>query len=373
MDINFDLSKVKNIDLPDLPDLPEGKIDKLKDTLQQKTSEFHESFVSKVVPKDGIFGKVADFAGDMIPGSSVYEDIRKGDWHKVPTDVAIEVAMETVIPAAIIAGTAGVGIPAAIGAKAGLAKVAGKLTGEVGEKVAKSITGEATEKVAKSITGEAVEKTGKQLIEETSQQVAEVGTTEAVEQASKEVVGEVSEGAVAGSGKNLDNLGEKTVKDVSDQGPKLTAKEIAEELGHPFSDDIVQASESAPEQLCIFVDNGLTEGDVNGRRALKKDHLLIREFRKPDGTIEKINNLDRMTAGKPPIGSDGKPIELHHIGQTSDAPLAELEASVHRKNHGKLHNLNKKSEIDRVKFAKEKSDYWKARAAEIKADLGVTV
>lgn len=206
MDINFDLSKVKNIDLPDLPDLPEEKIDKLKDTLQQKTSEFHESFVSKVVPKDGIFGKVADFAGDMIPGSSVYEDIRKGDWHKVPTDVAIEVAMETVIPAAIIAGTAGVGIPAAIGAKAGLAKVASKLTGEVGEKVAKSVTGEATEKVAKSITSEAVEKTGKQLVEETSQQVAEVGTTEAVEQTSKEVVGEVSEQSAALAKSRLDYL-----------------------------------------------------------------------------------------------------------------------------------------------------------------------
>ena len=195
MDINFDLSKVKNIDLPDLPDLPEGKIDKLKDTLQQKTSEFHESFVSKVVPKDGIFGKVADFAGDMIPGSSVYEDIRKGDWHKVPTDAAIEVAMETVIPAAIIATTAGIGIPAAIGAKAGLAKIAGKLTGEVGEKVAKSAAAEATEKVAKSVTGEAVEKTGKQLVEETSQQAAEVGATEVVELGSKEVVGEVSERA----------------------------------------------------------------------------------------------------------------------------------------------------------------------------------
>lgn len=28
-----------------------------------------------------------------------------------------------------------------------------------------------------------------------------------------------------------------------------------------------------------------------------------------------MTNLERMQAGKPPIGSDGKPIQLHHILQ----------------------------------------------------------
>lgn len=75
-----------------------------------------------------------------------------------------------------------------------------------------------------------------------------------------------------------------------------------------------------------------------------------------------------MEKGKPPLDKDGNPIELHHIGQKSDSPLAELTRDEHRGkgNDSILHDKTQDTEIDRKEFAKEKAEYWKSRAEEIK-------
>ena len=75
-------------------------------------------------------------------------------------------------------------------------------------------------------------------------------------------------------------------------------------------------------------------------------------------------NKERMEEGKAPLDKDGKPIELHHIGQKSDAPLAELKWEEHRGkgNDAILHDKSKDSEIDREVFATQRAEHWKSRS-----------
>lgn len=74
------------------------------------------------------------------------------------------------------------------------------------------------------------------------------------------------------------------------------------------------------------------------------------------------NNADLIGEGYPPRDSNGDPYELHHIGQHHDSPFAELTWSEHMGdgNNTILHPL-RESEIDRQKFATEKSQHWMAR------------
>ena len=87
-----------------------------------------------------------------------------------------------------------------------------------------------------------------------------------------------------------------------------------------------------------------------------------------DGEVRYLTNLERMERGFAPIDESGKPFNLHHIGQKMDSPLAELPDQVHKDNYSKLHANKGPSNIDRVAFAKEKQEYWKARAEQIKGD-----
>ena len=75
-------------------------------------------------------------------------------------------------------------------------------------------------------------------------------------------------------------------------------------------------------------------------------------------------NLEAMKQGKPPIGPDGKPINLHHTIQTNDGPIAEITQTFHQQNTGIIHiNPNSiKSGINRPKFEKWKAKYWTQRA-----------
>jgi RHS repeat-associated protein len=67
--------------------------------------------------------------------------------------------------------------------------------------------------------------------------------------------------------------------------------------------------------------------------------------------------------GKPPIGSDGFPMELHHAGQEADSELIEMTRTEHRlgenfkKNHA--NTGQSESEIDRAEFNKTRKEYWK--------------
>ncbi len=75
-----------------------------------------------------------------------------------------------------------------------------------------------------------------------------------------------------------------------------------------------------------------------------------------------------MTAGKPPIGTDGKAIQLHHILQKENGPVVEILESTHQNNYATLHGLIE----DGASFRNEpvlnkqynniRRAYWKWRA-----------
>ncbi|MGW2699297.1 HNH/ENDO VII family nuclease [Streptomyces sp. NPDC001340] len=83
-------------------------------------------------------------------------------------------------------------------------------------------------------------------------------------------------------------------------------------------------------------------------------------------------NLKRMQQGIAPMGpgraaSGGKdkPLNLHHMLQTQDGPIAEVTDAMHFDNYGKLHwksGTKIPSGIDRPEFDRWKKEYWKSRA-----------
>lgn len=130
-----------------------------------------------------------------------------------------------------------------------------------------------------------------------------------------------------------------------------------------WSEEVLDAIGSEAE-ASLYEEAGLEARDVAGNPALVRtdiDYEHVDFFGR--------TNLDRMTQGLSPLDKDNRPIELHHIGQTHDAPLAELTRDEHRGpgNDNILHNKRQESEIDRNDFARERADHWKARAADIQA------
>lgn len=120
------------------------------------------------------------------------------------------------------------------------------------------------------------------------------------------------------------------------------------------------------EELEVYQNEGLVESTVNDRTVLKDTSI------NPDLIDEKgRTNLERMEKGLAPIDENGKPYNLHHIGQNADSPLAELKDGVHKKNDAILHDKSKPTEVhgenSSVNWDKERSEHWKARAEEIKA------
>jgi hypothetical protein len=79
-------------------------------------------------------------------------------------------------------------------------------------------------------------------------------------------------------------------------------------------------------------------------------------------------NQDRMQQSKPPIGKDGKPVELHHEGQRPNGPVKEMTRTEHRggENFTKNHpNTGQKpSQIDRNQAARDRRKHWKKQSNE---------
>ncbi|WP_387467216.1 HNH/ENDO VII family nuclease [Photorhabdus sp. RM323S] len=79
-------------------------------------------------------------------------------------------------------------------------------------------------------------------------------------------------------------------------------------------------------------------------------------------------NVELMSSGRAPIGTDGKPVNLHHMLQKQDGATAEITQSFHKENHGVIHiNDNSiPSGINRAEFNKWRISYWKDRAKSYK-------
>lgn len=135
------------------------------------------------------------------------------------------------------------------------------------------------------------------------------------------------------------------------------------EENSPYSKEINDCIRNK-EELDIYKNSNLKEGEVNGKPTLERRDINYDKVDEDGKT-----NLNRMQEGRAPLDKDGNPIELHHIGQKSDSPLAELKKEEHRgkENNTVLHDVNKRSEIDREKFNEERREYWKARAEQVEA------
>lgn len=129
-----------------------------------------------------------------------------------------------------------------------------------------------------------------------------------------------------------------------------------------YSDEVID-NIASEEEAAIYQDAGLECETVNGRDVLVNNEI------DPDQVVDfGQTNLERMEKGNAPWDADRNPIELHHIGQKADSPLAELTHAQHMGggNNTILHDTMKESEIVRNDFNKERSAHWKARAEEIK-------
>lgn len=102
------------------------------------------------------------------------------------------------------------------------------------------------------------------------------------------------------------------------------------------------------------------EVQFEGNRVFQRDDLIDPRKVDKDG----LTNLERMKRGKAPIGPDGRPIQLHHMTQRHNGPIAEITESMHKKHFGVLH-INRgeiPSGINRRAFDKWRKKYWRQRA-----------
>ncbi|SUP46826.1 Uncharacterised protein [Vibrio metschnikovii] len=153
--------------------------------------------------------------------------------------------------------------------------------------------------------------------------------------------------------------------DNSEENKGLSEEEkqqIKNETG--WSDEIIDAIGSM-EEYRIYRDAGLQEVEINGRKCLVRSDI---DWDQKDSMGR--TNKERVEAkpnGLSPINKDGEKVELHHIGQKSNSPLAELTESEHRKppNNLTLHKIRDGSEVEHGSgWKKEKESHWNERAGE---------
>ena len=162
---------------------------------------------------------------------------------------------------------------------------------------------------------------------------------------------------------NLESLREmnnQLIKDTLENRNGLSEdeKKRVKEAHPDWPDSIIDAISSWKEYE-IYHNAGVKYEKING-----KDCLIRTDIDMDQKDEYGRTNKERMEQGLSPLDKDGNPIELHHIGQKADSPLAELTKSEHRGkgNDAVLHNKNQNTEIDRNVFREEKETHWEKRA-----------
>lgn len=146
-----------------------------------------------------------------------------------------------------------------------------------------------------------------------------------------------------------------TTEDESSVSPEVRA-EINEKSNYSPE---VNAYINSVEELEIYQKAGLEEVQINGRTCLIRSDIDMDQVVDDFG----MTNADLIKEGYAPFDRNGHRIELHHIGQKNDAPLAELTFEEHRSSdtYSILHDTSKESEINRNDFSDEREAHWKSR------------
>lgn len=165
--------------------------------------------------------------------------------------------------------------------------------------------------------------------------------------------------------KNETEEGEKSKDENSEASSEtkegLTAEEkakIKEETG--WSDEVIDAIGSW-EEYEVYKKAGLKEVEINGKKVLIRSDIDWNQKDEKGRT-----NAERIKQGLAPLDKNGNAIELHHIGQHADSPLAELTFEEHRGggNDTILHDKTKETEThgEGNTWDRERQEHWKERS-----------
>ncbi|MCL2046877.1 MAG: endonuclease VII [Oscillospiraceae bacterium] len=135
-------------------------------------------------------------------------------------------------------------------------------------------------------------------------------------------------------------------------------KAIVREKHPDWPDEIIDAICSWKEYEVLDKANLKLEY-INGRPCLIRTDIDMEQKDAKGRT-----NRERMEKGLAPIGSDGKPINLHHIGQRTDSPLAELTTTEHQENDHDLHPYQGATEVhgEGNNWQTERENHWVTRS-----------
>jgi len=95
-----------------------------------------------------------------------------------------------------------------------------------------------------------------------------------------------------------------------------------------------------------------------GQFVAQRDRIFDPNQTDPQGRT----NAQRINLRLAPLGKDGKPIVLHHAGQSSAGPIIEMTSS----EHGAVRVRQEPSQINRTEFREFRVIYWQARLALIR-------
>ena len=292
-----------------------------------KTSEFHEKYVSKVVPDCGKYGDAARFAAEIAPGVAEYNAIREGDWQSFAISAGIDVAA-----LAVGVFTAGAGYGAvkggSVAAKAGT-KVAVREIAEAGAKKAvKELAEEGTEKVVKEVAEAGAKKAVKELAEEG----AEKAVKEVAEAGAEKAAKELAEAGAEKAARELAETGaEKAAKELAEEGVEKAAKEVVEEGAEKAAREVAEAgTEKAAKEVAEEGAEKATKevAETGTETAVKEiDESRIISKNKLDGTAREetvLNNLDSYY-GKENV------LREQLLRDASGKPIKDLETNTARR------------------------------------------
>lgn len=176
-------------------------------------------------------------------------------------------------------------------------------------------------------------------------------------------ISELAEGdkiSETASSENIDGSADSDKMETT-EGDSGVSPEVRAEINEKSSySPEVNACINSVEELEIYQKAGLEEVQINGRTCLIRSDIDM------DQEVDEfgMTNADLIKEGYAPYDQNGNKIELHHIGQKDDAPLAELRFEEHRSSetYSILHNTSKDSEINRSNFNNEREAHWKSRS-----------
>ena len=144
--------------------------------------------------------------------------------------------------------------------------------------------------------------------------------------------------------------------------------QIMKETGWPRQ--IVNHIDSFRQYTEVYKPAGLHFGVVDGRPCLLKNHINLDYVNPKTGET----NREIMAKGKAPFDEKtGQKIQLHHMGQRFDSPLAELTPEEHCDGHSELMHPNKSPSwrndptMNRIYGDVQRPNHWRERAKEMMA------